>query len=352
MVKWQNDIPLHSSTSSIWPHHFALQTDLQSGVFNKFRMDALLCSLSCVQLFVTPWTVAYEAPPSIGFSRQEYWSGLPFPSPENLPNRGIEPRSPTLQADALPSPGKVNPRETRRATRETPKGEWCQATQKPLCWDLPWLRDAHTHLGEHGDIPNTVLEPGKSKWLAKGKPKRNAPWKWFKLPQGHDSESAHVPIHTYCTLFPPNKHFTYFTTFCVDEEIHFYTADRPGPCHWPRVSWFGFNALIAEAWLQSLARNWNLLQAATGQGHLRSGLFRCLYVEFRESFDYHFHFFDKYLTIKFSTFIYIYFLFQHSENEDHGIRSHHFMGNRWGNSVRLYFSGIQNHYRWWLQPWN
>ena len=52
-----------------------------------------------------------------------------------------------------------------------------------------------------------------------------------------------------------------------------------------------------------------LLQAATGWGHLRSGLFRCLYAEFRESFDYYFHFFDKYLTIKFSTFIYIYFPF-------------------------------------------
>ena len=65
-------------------------------------------SLSCVQLFVTPWTVAYQAPPSIGFSRQEYWSGLPFPSPGGLPNPGIEPRSPALQADALTSepPGK------------------------------------------------------------------------------------------------------------------------------------------------------------------------------------------------------------------------------------------------------
>ena len=51
-----------------------------------------------------------EAPPSMGFSRQEYWSGLPFPSPGDLPNPGIEPRSPTLQADALTSelPGKSN----------------------------------------------------------------------------------------------------------------------------------------------------------------------------------------------------------------------------------------------------
>ena len=43
---------------------------------------------------------------------------------------------------------------------------------------------------------------------------------------------------------------------------------------------------------------------------------------------------------------------QHSENKDHGIWSHHFMANRWGNSVRLYFFGLQNHCRWWLQPWN
>ena len=60
-------------------------------------------SLSCVQLFATPWTVAYQAPPSMEFSKQEYRSGLPFPSPEDLPDLGIEPRSPTLQAAALPS---------------------------------------------------------------------------------------------------------------------------------------------------------------------------------------------------------------------------------------------------------
>ena len=61
-------------------------------------------SLSCARLFATPYTIAYKAPLSMEFSRQEYWSGLPFPSPRDLP----EPRSPALQADALPSepPGK------------------------------------------------------------------------------------------------------------------------------------------------------------------------------------------------------------------------------------------------------
>ena len=65
-------------------------------------------SLSRVQLFATLWTAAYKAPLSMEFSRQEYWNGLPFPSPEDFPHPGIEPRSPALQADALPSgpPGK------------------------------------------------------------------------------------------------------------------------------------------------------------------------------------------------------------------------------------------------------
>ena len=58
-------------------------------------------SLSHVQLFVIPWTVVYQASLSMGFSRQKYWSGLPFPSPGDLPAPGIEPRSPASQADAL-----------------------------------------------------------------------------------------------------------------------------------------------------------------------------------------------------------------------------------------------------------
>ena len=66
--------------------------------------------LRCVRIFAAPWTVAYQVPPSMGFSRQEYWSGLPFSSPEDLPNPGIEPGSPAFQADALTSepPGKPN----------------------------------------------------------------------------------------------------------------------------------------------------------------------------------------------------------------------------------------------------
>ena len=61
-----------------------------------------------VWLLVTPWTVAHQAPPSREFSRAEYWSGLPCPPARDLPNAGIKPRSPALQADSLPPapPGK------------------------------------------------------------------------------------------------------------------------------------------------------------------------------------------------------------------------------------------------------
>ena len=71
-------------------------------------MKVKVKSLSRVRLFETPWTVAYQASLSMGFSRQEYWSGLPFPSPGDLPDPGIEPGSPALEADALTSesPGK------------------------------------------------------------------------------------------------------------------------------------------------------------------------------------------------------------------------------------------------------
>ena len=62
---------------------------------------SIVKSFSHVRLFATSWAEASEAPSSMEFSRQEYWSELPFPSPGDLPNPGIEPRSPALQSDAL-----------------------------------------------------------------------------------------------------------------------------------------------------------------------------------------------------------------------------------------------------------
>ena len=76
------------------------------GYIVKLKVNQWSCSV--MSNSAIPWTVAYQAPSSMEFSRQEYWSGLPFPSPGDLPDPGIEPRSPALQTDALPSepPGK------------------------------------------------------------------------------------------------------------------------------------------------------------------------------------------------------------------------------------------------------
>ena len=87
--------------------HFLPQDHRISGL-EDLKVKVKVKPLSLVRLFATPWTVAHQAPLSMGFSRQEYWSGLPFPFPGDLPNPGIKPWSPALQADALPSepPGK------------------------------------------------------------------------------------------------------------------------------------------------------------------------------------------------------------------------------------------------------
>ena len=73
-------------------HPFVIKT------LNKLGVDGICCMLSHVRLFTTPWTVAYQAPLSMGFPRQVSWSGLPFPFPEDFPDPGIEPRSPVSPA--------------------------------------------------------------------------------------------------------------------------------------------------------------------------------------------------------------------------------------------------------------
>ena len=75
----------------------------------------VLRRFSCVRLFETPWTVAHQAPLSMGFSRQEYWSGLPCPPPGDLPDPGIKPAS-------LTSPALAGRFFTTRATWEAPGG--------------------------------------------------------------------------------------------------------------------------------------------------------------------------------------------------------------------------------------
>ena len=81
------------------------------GFFTSLNKWKWVKSLSRVWLFVIPWTVVYQVSLSMGFSRQEYWSGVPFPSPGDLPDPGIEPRSPALQAEALPTEPPGKPKE-------------------------------------------------------------------------------------------------------------------------------------------------------------------------------------------------------------------------------------------------
>ena len=85
-------------------------------------------SLSYVWLFATPWTVVYKASQSMDFPRQEYWSGLPFSSPGDLPDPGIEPRSPALQADALLSEGSPLP-TVNGVSSLAPWGMWLEPVQ-------------------------------------------------------------------------------------------------------------------------------------------------------------------------------------------------------------------------------
>ena len=89
--------------------------DVRTGI----RSDHMCQSLSRFWLFATPQTVAHQNPLSMEFSRQEYWSQLPFPSPGDLPNPGIEPRSPALWADCLPSEPSGKPPVTTMFLRHT-----------------------------------------------------------------------------------------------------------------------------------------------------------------------------------------------------------------------------------------
>ena len=124
-------------------------------------MAVLRCaqSLSHVQLFVTPWTVAHQAPLPMGFSRQEYWSGLPCPPPGDLPNPGIELRSPALQENSLPSGSRGKPKNTgvgilewRRSLLQgiSPTQELNQGLLhcRRILYQLSYQGSSHSHMVE------------------------------------------------------------------------------------------------------------------------------------------------------------------------------------------------------------
>ena len=93
-----SSIQLKSPLFSDSFHRLLWVSELCKGFFENIHYRA--CVLS--RAVMTPWTVAHQTPLSMGFSRQEYWRGLPCPTPEDLPGPGIKARSPTLQADCLP----------------------------------------------------------------------------------------------------------------------------------------------------------------------------------------------------------------------------------------------------------
>ena len=104
--------------------------------------------LNRVQLFVTPWTIAYQAPPSQEFPRQEYWNGLPFPSPGDLPDPGIEPTSPAWQVDSLPLNHLVSPQLNVHVSLWTKVAPHiCECVCVCLCTTLvPMSTDSHVTL--------------------------------------------------------------------------------------------------------------------------------------------------------------------------------------------------------------
>ena len=99
-------------------------------------------SLSRVRLFEIPWTAAYQAPLSMEFSRQEYWSGLPFPSPGDLPVPRIKLGSPTLQEDSLSSEPPDNCR---------PMHSLCQQIWKTQQWPQDWKRSVFIPIPKKGN---------------------------------------------------------------------------------------------------------------------------------------------------------------------------------------------------------
>ena len=111
-LPFKHHIPTKSFLSCAQMQLYPKQEERRDSGASTGKLHCVALALSHTRLSETPWTVAHQAPPSTGFPRQEYWSGLPFPTPGDLPTPGIEPRTPTLQAqaDSLPAEPQRKPK--------------------------------------------------------------------------------------------------------------------------------------------------------------------------------------------------------------------------------------------------
>ena len=153
-------------TQEKWKHRFT-QTHTHTHCIGMFIAQcAVLCLvLSCVLLFVTSCTVAHQAPLSMWFSRQEYWSGLPCPPPGDLPNSGIEPRSPALQADSLLSdpPGKpknigVGSLSLLQEIFPTWESNWGLLHYRQILYQLSYQGSPHSTIWSSNSTPRYILK--------------------------------------------------------------------------------------------------------------------------------------------------------------------------------------------------
>ena len=130
----------------------------------------VLCHFSHVQLFVTPWTVACQAPLFMGLSRQEYWSGLPCPPPGDLPNTGIKPRSPALQTDSLPAEPPGKPKNTGMGSLSLLQGIFPTQESNRGLLHCRWILYQLSYQGRVG-----LYSPLDSKEIKPVNPKGNQP---------------------------------------------------------------------------------------------------------------------------------------------------------------------------------
>ena len=147
----QNQLPTQSSA------------DTCTGFYQKFKRPnhVKVKSLSHVWLFATPWYVVCQAPPSMGFSRQRYWSRLPFPSPGELPDPGIEPWSPILQADSTILATRMNQSESESRSVMSDSlwhrglySPWNSPGQSTGIGSLSFLQGIFPIQGSNPDLPH------------------------------------------------------------------------------------------------------------------------------------------------------------------------------------------------------